>query len=156
MNVVRDGISYNGINDYIPTDISSFTQRSIDEIIILDTIMPDLDDILKVSVSIVLDDGKIVKTAQGTSLEGQLLTGYKLLSEGMFIVRIDYCSESNNGCIYTFRKSIYFNNATTISKNKGESGKIIENVYVEDIYAEKLNERELIVNISFIFTSEDY
>lgn len=154
--LVRDGISYSGISDYIPNEITSFEQRNTDKVITINQKLPNIDDILKVSISKELENSNVAKTATGVSLEGQSLSGYKLLTEGKFVVRIDYCSESNNGCIYTFKEVIYFNNATTIPKDKGQGSRVVEDVYIEDIYVEKISERDLIVNISFIFAIEDY
>jgi hypothetical protein len=155
-NIVRDRILYSGISEYIPSDISSFTQMSINEILNINEKLPDLDEIIKVSIHPQVRNTKLVKTGIGTSLEGQALTGYKYLSEGEFIIRIDFCGNDSNGCIYTFKDHIYFNNATTLPKNISENSRVSESIYIEDIYAQILSNRELLINISFIFTTENF
>lgn len=155
-NMVRDTILYNGISDYIPDDINSFTQMNINKVLILSNELPFIDEILKVSICTNVAQTKLVKTGIGTSLEGQTLTGYKYLSEGEFIVRIDFCGENANGGIFTFKDTIYFNNATALSIDSSENSRVTESVYIEDIYAQKLSDKEILINISFIFTTESY
>lgn len=154
--MIRNSILYNGISEYIPDDINSFTQMNINQVMAIDEKLPEIDEILKVSVTSNIKDQKIVKTAIGTSLEGQNLTGFKLLSEGEFYLRIDYCSNDLNSCIYTFKNTIFFNNATTLSNKSNENSRVIVSIYIEDIYAEKICNREILININFIFTTENY
>lgn len=154
--IMRNGIMYNGIDEYIPEHIDSFTQKNVDKILKIEEDMPNIDELLKVSVEPNVVDNKIVKTAIGTSLEGQNLTGYKSISEGEFNIRIDCCAEDLSSSIYTFRDKIYFNNSTTLSINCNLNSKIYENIYIEDIYCQKINSREILINISFIFISESF
>ncbi|MGL4914179.1 MAG: hypothetical protein ACRC3Y_17285 [Romboutsia sp.] len=153
-NVMRDGVLYSGIDDYIPENIDSFTQMNVDKILNIDKNMPDIDEILKVNVESNIKNKNIVKTAIGISLEGQKLTGYKLLSEGEFNIRIDCCADDTVSSIYTFRDSIFFNNSTTLPRESNLNSKIYENIYIEDIYSQKLSQREILINISFIFIAE--
>lgn len=153
-NLIRDGILYNGIDEYIPENINSFTQMNVDKVICIDDDIADIADILKVNVSSNIKHSKIVKTAIGISLEGQKLTGYKLLSEGEFDIRVDCCADDLVSTIYTFRDKIFFNNSTTLPDDSSLSSRIYENVYIEDIYSQKLSQREILVNISFIFIAE--
>ncbi|MGL5381200.1 hypothetical protein [Clostridium sp.] len=155
-NVVRNKILYSGIDDYIPDNIDSFTQMNIDRVIDIGTTLPDIDEILKVNVDFNIKDTKIIKTAIGTSLEGQKLTGYKLLTEGEFIVRIDFCADDASSSIYTFRSKLFFNNSTTLDEDTNLNSRFSENIYVEDIYAQKISPKEVLINISFIFTAESY
>ncbi|MGL5694381.1 MAG: hypothetical protein ACRCXA_09900 [Peptostreptococcaceae bacterium] len=153
-NIMRDGILYSGIDDYIPENIDSFTQMNVDKILNIDKGMPDIDEILKVNVEPHIKDKNIVKTAIGVSLEGQKLTGYKLLSQGEFKIRVDCCAQDLVSSIYTFRESIFFNNSTTLPRESNLNSKIYENIYIEDIYSQKLSPREILINISFIFIAE--
>ncbi|MEG0857419.1 MAG: hypothetical protein RSG52_13170 [Terrisporobacter sp.] len=153
-NLIRDGVLYSGIDEYIPENINSFTQMNVDKILCIDNNMPDIEDILKVNVSFNTKHSKIVKTAIGVSLEGQKLTGYRLLSEGEFNLRIDCCADDFVSTIYTFRDKIFFNNSTTLPSDSNLNSKIYENIYIEDIYSQKLSTREILINISFIFIAE--
>lgn len=155
-NVVRNRILYSGIDDYIPNNIDSFTQMNIDRVIDIGNALPDMDDILKVNVDFNIKDKKVIKTAIGTSLEGQKLTGYKLLTEGEFIVRIDFCADDGSASIYTLRSKLFFNNSTTLNEDVNLNSRFSENIYIEDIYAQKIGPREVLINISFIFTAESY
>lgn len=156
VNFARNSVLYNGISDYIPQNISSFTQGNIDRVIKIDDDFPKIDEIIKVNVSYVINNTKMVKTAIGTSLEGQKLTGYKYLSEGVFNVRIDFCSDEENGSIYTYKDIIHFNNATTLNEDIGMHSRFISNVYIEDIHCEKASENEILINITFLFAIDEY
>lgn len=155
-NIIRNGIMYKGIDEYIPEHINSFTQKNVDKVLKIENDMQDIDEILKVSVGSNIINNKIVKTAIGTSLEGQILTGYKSISEGEFDVRIDCCAEDSSSSVYTFREKIFFNNSTTLSQNCNLNSKIFENIYIEDIYCQKISSREILINISFIFIAESF
>ncbi len=155
-NIIRDTVIYKGMSEYIPDDINSFTQMSMNEILTINQDLPDVDEILKVSLHPNIKDSKLVKTGIGLSLEGQKLTGYKYLSEGEFLIRVDYCADDSSGGIFSFKDYIFFNNATTLSENTYENSKITDSIYIEDIYAKKLSTREILINISFIFAAELY
>lgn len=155
-NLIQDKTLYQGISDYIPYDIDSFTQENINKVIKINNKLPDINEVIKVSIASSIRDEKIVKTAIGTSLEGQKLTGYKLLTEGEFSVRIDFCTDTSSGCMYTYKDIMFFNNATTLDEDSNKNSKLLTSVYIEDIYAKKLNNREILINISFIFTAEKY
>ncbi|MGL4912858.1 MAG: hypothetical protein ACRC3Y_10575 [Romboutsia sp.] len=155
-NIVRNRVLYSGIDEYIPDNINSFTQMNIDRVLTIPCHMPDIDELLKVGVDFNIRDKKIVKTAIGTSLEGQNLTGYKLLTEGEFIVRLDFCADDANASIYTFRDNLFFNNSTTLDEDTNLNGRFSENIYIEDIYAQRVGPKEVLINISFIFTAESY
>lgn len=155
-SIIRDKTIYSGITDYIPEDIESFTQMNINKVLTIDEVLPNIDEILKVSVSTNVKDSKIVKTAIGTSLEGQHLTGYKLLTEGIFSVQVNFSSDDESNAIYIYIDNLYFNNATTLNSEINQDFRTIANVYIEDIYADKISSREVLINISFIFTAENY
>ncbi|MGL4912107.1 MAG: hypothetical protein ACRC3Y_06675 [Romboutsia sp.] len=153
-NIMRDGILYNGIDEYIPENIDSFSQMNVDKVLNITEDIPDIDEILKVTIESKIKNNKIVKTAIGKSLEGQKLTGYKLLSEGEFNLRIDCCADDSMSSIYTFKDKVFFNNSTTLPSESNLNSKIYDHIYIEDIYAQKLSAREILVNISFIFIAE--
>lgn len=146
----KTNISYSGLNESIPENINVFNHKTINKIIKLNDLFLDIDEILSLNIGYNLDHNKIVKTGKGISIEGEELTGIKLISEGNFIIRIDYCGK-NDGCIYTFRESIDFNNAINIPYEWGYNKKINQHIYIEDVSCEKINEREVIVIINFIF-----
>ena len=155
-NKMRGRTLYSGISDYIPCDINSFTQENVNTIMTIHKDFPDIDEIIKVGITSDIKDNKIVKTGVGKSLEGEILTGYKLLTEGEFIVRIDFCADNEKGSIYTFKDTLFFNNATTLDEDTSLNSKIISSIYIEDVYAQKINEREVLANVSFILTAENY
>lgn len=148
--------TYFGISEYIPSDISSFSQMNINKVIQIEDNTPKVDEIIKLHINSEIKNTRIIKTAKGTSLEGQTLTGYKYLAEGQFIVRIDYCSVNNDGYVYTFNVNIPFNNATVLSKNFTFGSPVIENIYIEDIYSQVLNENEIFIDVSFLLIVENY
>lgn len=146
----KTNISYSVPNTSILENIDVFNHKTINKIIKLNDLFLDIDEILSLNIGYTLDDNKIVKTGKGVSIEGEELTGIKLLSEGKFTVRIDYCGK-NDGCIYTFRETIDFNNSLNIPHEWGYNKKINQHIYIEDVNCEKINEREVIVIINFIF-----
>lgn len=155
-SVVRNRVLYSGIDDHIPNNINTFTQTNIDRIIQIDRSMPNISELLKVHVDYNVINEKIVKTSIGTSLEGQKLTGYKLLTECEFIIRIDFCADDDTSSIYTFKTTLPFNNSTTLDENTNLNSRFSKNIYIEDIYAQKVAPKELLININFIFVADSY
>lgn len=153
-DMIRDRIIYKGISNYIPENINSFTQMSINEVLIISDDLPCIDEILKVTVLPNIKHSKLVKTGIGLSLEGQKLTGYKYLSEGEFLIRIDFCADDSNGGVFSLKDSLFFNNATTLSENIYENSKISPSIYIEDIYAKKLSSQEILISINYVFLAE--
>lgn len=152
--LINSKITYNGISNYIPYDINFFTQSNINKVLKLDDNLCDIDEILKVSVNLKNNRSRLVKTALGTSLEGQCLTGWKYITEGIFNIRFDYCGFDAQSSIYTFKKSIYFNSAIALSEDTNYNYKIIDTIFIEDIFSQVLNKREVLVNINYLFTAE--
>ena len=155
-SIVKDNIIYKGIDTYVPLDITSFVQSNVNKIITIDKSLPDVIDIIKVSTTSEIIDSYIVKTATGTSLEGQYLSGYKYLSEGKFLIRIDYSSDYNNPYIYTYKDYIYFDTCVTLDESTSSNSKIFSNIYIEDVYAKLISENSILINITFVFITEDY
>lgn len=148
-------IHYHGVSEYIPYEINSFTQDNINQVIELDERMPDIDEILKVSVNSKITYSRLVKTATGTSLEGQHLTGWKYITEGYFNIRIDYCGTGLESSAYTYKSKIFFNSAITLNEDTHYNSRIIENIFIEDIFSQELSQREFLININFLFTAEN-
>lgn len=154
--MLRDSVVYKGLSDYIPDNLNTFSQINVSEVLKLKENLFGIDEIVKVSLTSNVYDKKIVKTATGKSLEGQILTGMKLLSEGEFLIRVDYSSDEDFGGIHTFKDKIFFSSGVSLPETSSVNSRTIEGVYVEDIYAQKLSLREIMVNISFIFAVENF
>ncbi|MGL6106067.1 hypothetical protein [Romboutsia sp.] len=153
--VVKEKIEYSGISSYIPDNIKAFTQVNINEIIYIDKSTPDLSDLVKVELKSNISNSRIVKTPRGKSLDGQYLTGWKLLSNGFLDVRLDYCSNTTNTALCTTKIKIPFNCGVTLSEKSTYKSKIINTVFIEDIHADILDKKSALINVNLIFISEN-
>ena len=153
--VVKEKIEYNGISSYIPNNIKAFTQVNINEILYIDKSAPDFSDLVKVDIKSNISNSRIVKTPTGKSLDGQYLTGWKLLLNGFLDVRLDYCSNSTNTALCTTKNKIIFDCGVTLSEKSTYKSKVINNIFIEDINAEILDERSALINVNLILIAEN-
>lgn len=92
-----------------------------------------------------IDSIKIVNTIEGTSLEGQNLTGKKLLVSGFlkakiyFIDKTDFCPNSY------FYKKIPFNSFIIVPKEITDTSHIKLQYEIEDITSTLLNKEKLFI-----------
>lgn len=148
-------VRYTGISTYIPYDISSITQSNISKVFKLDEQYCEVDEVLKVCVDSNIINSRLVKTAQGTSLEGQYLTGWKYISEGVFNIRIDYCGNNPESSIYTYKNQIPFNCSISLAEDTNYNWKIVESIFIEDIFSQVIDSREILISINYIFAAEN-
>ncbi|MBW4829587.1 MAG: hypothetical protein KZY61_09385, partial [Clostridiaceae bacterium] len=79
--------SNNAITSVTPT---GFKQLSKEEYVKISAQKPDAEEILNTLVDIEIINTKVIKTPVSTSLEGQKLTGFKLIVEGMLNQKVEY------------------------------------------------------------------
>lgn len=154
--IVRGKTEYGGLCTYIPHNMKYFSQVNINDILYLDESSPDIHDLIKVHINSNILNNKIVKTPIGESIDGLILTGWKLLSECSFDLRLDYTPSDPNTSIYTTKYKLPFTCGVSLSTDSTFNSRYIPSVFIEDIYSEIIDSRSILVNINLIFTAENY
>ncbi|WP_053956599.1 DUF3794 domain-containing protein [Inediibacterium massiliense] len=155
-SVVRDLIEYVGVADCIPQNPSSFKQFNIQECFEIPTQKPDIEQIVRVSVDVDIKSTKVIKTAKGKSMEGQNLTGWKLIVEGELKQKIQYVADEPTQSVHGAHFSVWFSEFIILPKDFCED-KILNVVpYIEDIYAAQLDKRKITKNITILLDATQY
>lgn len=106
--VIKNLVEYSGINSVLPNNPTIFTQFNISQNLCVPTQKPDIERLLKVNTQIFIDDYKIIKTPVGTSLEGQILTGNKVIAYGRILYTIMYVANKDDQSVHSAHFEIPF------------------------------------------------
>lgn len=153
-DVVRNLIQYIGISDTIPIDTTVFKQLNIEKIVCLPDAKPDIEQIVKVISELVIKKTKVIKTPKGTSLEGQLLTGWKLVIEGVVKQKIQYVADEPEQSVHATHADIPFSTFIVLPENFTMDTPLTILGYIEDVYAHMTNERCIFINITTLLTAD--
>ncbi|MCY6958956.1 SPOCS domain-containing protein [Clostridium brassicae] len=129
---------------------SAFKQLSREEYIKIPCQKPDMEEILNTLVNIEITDTKVIKTPVITSLEGQKLTGFKLIVEGVLNQKVEYVACDKEQSVHAAHSRVPFSSFIVLPKNYVEGTSIKVEGVVEDIYTKLVNKRTIFKNITFI------
>ena len=152
--IVRGLVEYHGISENIPTNLRSFKTIALDSITEIKEGAPDIEDILKVRVNGEIENSRVIKTAIGVSIDGQELTGWKLVIYGEIKVKVDYSSSSQGPAIYVSNFLLNFSSFITLSNKTSINSRIYPNVFIEDIHVKKLDAKKLFTTATIIITAD--
>lgn len=133
---------------------TNFKQISVDENISIPIEKPDAEDILNVIVDVEIIDTNVIKTVKGTSQEGQTLTGYKLIVNGILYQKIEYISDLPEQTVHTAEFEIPFSTFIILPENFVEGTNINVKTYVEDVYVKLLDKRNIFKNVTLRLEAE--
>lgn len=154
MNGFQRRIQYEGLSRYIPDNVKSFSSLNVDDTFNLQEFFSSIEDIIKVDIKSKIINNRVVKTPKGKSMDGKILTGWKLLSECCFDLRIDYTIQQLGSSICTTKHRIPFTCGVFLDEHFTLNSRYIPSIFVEDVYCELINDKSILFNINFIFTSE--
>lgn len=143
-------IEYQGIDHCSYNDVEIFKQTNIDNTFYLPIQKPDIEQIVKVRGTAKIDDYKIVKTPIGTSLEGQKVTGFKIMACGEIVLQYDYVANEDKQSMHSVCNTIPFCDYIVMPEDFNEFLTISPLVLIEDIYSEQLDFRCIYNNITLI------
>lgn len=152
-NIFNNLIEYAGISSYIPKNIRCSKEITLNTTVKLKSSTRNFSEIIKVSVFTEVIYYKVIKTPIGSSLEGQNLTGKKIIIDGLLNLRIDYLSKDSNK-VYCMNYKENFC-STLILNNKFTNKSIfIPTFFVENINAQLVNDNEVFVITSLLSAVE--
>lgn len=130
---IENMIEYNGINRILPKNPTTFTQFSLNKTLCIPIEKPDIERIVRIDTKIIIDKYEIIKTPKGTSLEGQILTGCKLIVYGRITQLMMYVANETEQSVHSAHFEEYFCKYIVLPKNfnKFTSIKVIPSI--EDI-----------------------
>ena len=138
-----DPANYTGI--LVPTN---FKQFSLDEILTIPSQKPDCEDILNTLVDVEITEKRVIKTMKGTSREGQILSGFKLIIEGVSHQKIEYIADEPTQTVHAAEFDVPFSSFIILPEDFVEGTPITVTPYVEDVYVKQLDKRHFFKNVT--------
>ena len=153
-SIVRNLIEYSGLADYLPSDAVAFKQFNVEENLCLPCQKPDIEQIVKVMAEVVIKSTRVIKTPKAISLEGQKLTGWKLIIEGEVKQKIEYVADEPEQSVHAAHFNVPFSTFIVLPEHFKIGTPIDVTGYIEDIFVQQLNKRCMFKNITILLDAE--
>lgn len=137
----RNLIEYEGVNSCKPSNLPYFNQVIQDFTFCIPTQKPSIEQLVKVWARPCILTQKLVKTPKGTSLEGQTVTGYKLMVTGEITYKVQYVALEAEQSLHTAHTTIPFCGYIVLPEKFNLNALITSSVLLEDIHSEQLDTR---------------
>lgn len=152
--LVRNLIQYAGLSDNIPETSAVFKQLNVEQNYCLPDTKPDIEQIIKVISEVIIKSTKVIKTPVGRSLEGQALTGWKLVVEGAVRLKIQYVADVPEQSVHAAHALIPFSTFIVLPEDFIPGTLVTVRGFIEDVYAQRMDERCIFNNITLILTAD--
>lgn len=152
--IVKKLIQYAGISDYIPENSTVFKQLSVEKNFCIPVAKPDIEQIVKAISELKIKSTKVIKTPKGTSLEGQLLTGWKIVVEGVITQKIQYVADEPEQSVHAAHTDMPFSTFIVLPANYVPGTPVTILGYIEDVFVQKMDSRCIFNNISILLTAD--
>ncbi|MGL4736618.1 MAG: hypothetical protein ACRCW2_04095 [Cellulosilyticaceae bacterium] len=144
-------MAYNFSGSNFPTNPKYFKEETVMEILKLSDNMVNIERIIDIMVDPIVTNVEIIATEQGTSSEGQVLTGYKLLVEVTLREKVLYVgcipTQPVQGAHFDITKVLYIVPPSKIGDTTicdlVAAGRIKVNPYIEKVHARILDCRTI-------------
>jgi hypothetical protein len=156
-NMTRKLIEYQGIASSLPSlasPLAPFKQFNVQETLNIPEAKPDIEQIITVKADLDIVKTTLIKTpSQVVSLEGQKLTGWKLVVEGHIKQVIQYVADEPMQSVHVAHFTVPFSTYVILPPDFMESSLVDVKGYIEDIYAERLDARRIFKNITILLVA---
>ena len=135
-NKVFNMIEYQGISDFFPDNPTTFTQITVCSDLCIPSFKPNIQRVTKITSSVSISDYKVIKTPIATSLEGQNLTGSKLIVHGTIRYVVVYIADDSCQSLYSSTFQVPFCTYVVLPEYFLASTPIDIVPYIEDVYVD--------------------
>lgn len=150
----NDFIEYQNNNECVPIDVHGFKQINVDSRLCIPNQKPNIEQIVKISSSAVVNNTRVIKTPKGTSLEGVTLTGYKLVVEGTIEQKVQYVADVDVQSIHTAHFKTPFITYVVLPEGFNPCSFLVTSAFIEDVCAYQENCRCFYINNTLLITAE--
>jgi hypothetical protein len=155
-SIVKGFIEYSGIAECLPQNPCSFKQFTLQENLMLSHNKPDIEQILKVMAEVIITNTRVIKTPVATSLEGQTLTGWKLIVEGEVSQKIEYVANLSDQPVYAAHFNTLFSSFIILPECFKISSSVNVTGYIEDIFVTQYDKRNIFKNVTILLDAVIY
>lgn len=147
-------IQYNGIMRCQSENMDYFKQFNKDFTVCIPSQKPEVEQIEAVWVNATIVTRKIIKTPQETSLEGQMLTGYKLMVTGDIQYKVEYTALNERKTVHTVSMLIPYCECIVLPEDSRVNDLVMIRVEIEDLFTEKLDARFIYNNLTMMIVAD--
>ncbi|MGL6106062.1 SPOCS domain-containing protein [Romboutsia sp.] len=147
------GVS-NEVSCAISIAISNFKQINIGEYINIEPSKPNIDQINDIKAKVSIKSSHIIQTPVAVSSEGQHLSGYKLVIQGVLSQVIQYTSTQHDQQVYSMYVNKPFSSFIILPYDFEPGRRIDVNGEAEDIYHSLVNERYFFTNTTILLVAK--
>lgn len=138
---IENMIEYNGIDKNLPDNPTVFTQFNFNKVLCIPHQKPDIERIVRLDTKVIIDNYKIIKTPKGTSLEGQTLTGCKLIVQGRIKQLVMYVANERDQSVHSTHFEECFCKFIVLPRNFSRLTSVKVIPYIEDVTITDNDER---------------
>ena len=138
----------------VVVNITSFKQITIDEYLKIPTQKPDIEQINNISGKVKILNCHVIKTSKLTSLEGQGLSGNKLVVHGELNQVVEYTAKDTNQSIHVAHYDIPFSTFIVLPESYKIGSKVEVTGILEDVFFNAIDERNFFKNATVLLTAK--
>lgn len=158
---IRNLIEYTGVEDCAGSKCgfyydNNFKQTNVDVEFCVPCQKPDMEQIVRVNLDKKIIKYKIVNTPIGTSLEGQNITGSKLLVMGELNIKVVYVADEPEQSMHAFHVDIPFCEYIVLPEGFSSKSIVKPEICIEDIYVKQRDARCAFGNITLMIVGDTY
>jgi len=146
-STVKNLIEISGLADSLPSNVSIFKQFTVQGTLVLPEAKPDIEQIVKIIAQAVVTSTRLITTGVGKSLEGQILTGLKLIVEGEIRLKLEYVADECTQSVHAAHFNVPFSTFIVIPATHKIGDPILVTPYIEDLYVEPIDKRTIFKNV---------
>ncbi|MBM7625130.1 DUF3794 domain-containing protein [Sporohalobacter salinus] len=152
MSDITDLIEIVGIAECFPElcEHDSWTQLSIPETLTIPEQKPDIEQVNKVAIKVEIISQRVVRTpvSCGCSIDGNNLTGRKLIIEGVLNQKVFYVADVDEQSVHAAHFKVPFSTFIVIPCDTTKYSKFRIDPYVEDVFVRLEDKRTLFKNVA--------
>lgn len=162
---VYDLIAYSGLADSLPDYTLKtnpvFKEINVDEILEIPEQKPDIEQIVRVLVKVNILCTKVIETpvsidpttkkrVETMSIDGTILTGFKVAVLGQLDQKIEYVADKPTQSVHSAHNSVPFCTHIVLPQNFEQDQSISVTPYIEDIYVHQNEGRKIFKNVTLL------
>lgn len=152
-SIDRGLIEYRGLDTCIKGNLKNFKQVNYENTFSIPCQKPDMEQIVRVDSKASIFKYEVIKTPIGVSLEGQEVTGHKLLVCGDINYKLQYVANEPTQSVHTFHQTVPFCGYIVLPKKFNAGAYINPSTLIEDISVQQIDSRCVYSNITMLLVA---
>ncbi|SFC66402.1 SPOCS domain-containing protein [Clostridium uliginosum] len=138
-------------------DKAAWTQITVPEILPLPECYPNIEDIDRIYVNVLIECTRVIETAvsDGANVEGTILTGRKLMVDGNICQTVVYTADTCEQSLHSINFKFPFCTSIVLDpKTDLEEDEFCVEVCVENVFAKALNPRTIFKSVTLFLLAK--